>query len=368
MLPLSVLERTATSILYEIPPGRLDPKQKRTIGEDTRNRIPQLAYKGNTCWYYTLKFIRQQIGKNPCKELTQAREIERLCSLRRKAYTQHENSLPAIADQLFTKKESEILRSIDLAKAKFYVENKQAIQPMMETPEVLEGGPSLFPFIEEFAEKGKGSNMHEFLLDRKFSGRTKIDLEFFTNLGIGIKNIFASELTAANGYEKNHYENLSKLEKSSLLGFFACKISAEAYGLQKSSWAPSQKIDCLIEELRAKGPLYVGGNLGKPTYVDEPFKMNQKISGRDIYAWHKGANRNAEIGHAVLLIGAKKVQDKAFVYFIDSADPSDPNDRAKQKIYMISFANFAANICDLHGRKQANSPVGYAYHGSFKIN
>ncbi|HEV3270428.1 MAG TPA: hypothetical protein VGZ69_07290 [Candidatus Rhabdochlamydia sp.] len=368
MLPLSVLERTATSILYEIPPGKPDPKQKRTIGEDTRNRIPQLAYKGNTCWYYTLKFIRQQIGKNPCKELTQARKVERLCSLRRKSYTKHENSLPAIADQLFTEKGSDVLCSIDLAKAKNYVKNKQTTQPMMETPEFLEGRPSLFPFLEEFIKEGKKSNMHEFLLHKKFSGRNRINLEFLTNLGISLKEVFDSEITTANGYEKKPCKTLKDLEKSSLLGFFACKISAKVYDLQKSSWTPFQKIDCLIEELETKGPLYVGGNLGRPTYVDEPFKMSQKISERDIYAWRPGANRNPGLGHTVLLVGAKKVQGKAFVYFIDSADPSDPNDRSKQKIYMISYTNLTSNVCDLHGRGQQNSPVGYAYHGTFKVH
>ncbi len=368
MLSLSILERTDTSILYEIPPGKPDPKQKRTIDEDTRNRVTQLAYKGNTCWYYTLKFIRQQIGKKPCEELTKARRVEELCSLRRKAYTYHKNSLPAIAGQLFTKKGSEFLCSIDLAKAKYFVENKQIIQPMMEAPETLEGGPSLFPFIEEFVKESKDSNMREFLLNKKFNERNRIDLDFLTNLGTNIKEIFASEITTANGYEKNHCKTLNKLEKSSLLGFFACKISAEAYGLQKSSWTPLQKVDSLIKELQIKGPLYVGGNLGRPTYVDEPFKMRQKISGRDIYAWRPGGSRNPELGHAVLLIGAKKVQDKAFVYFIDSIDPSDPKDRSKQKIYMMSFANFTANICDLHGRSLQNSPVGYAYHGTFKMN
>ena len=70
MLPLSVLERTATSILYKIPSGKPDPKQNCTNGKDNRDRVFQSAYKGNTCWYYTLKFIRQQIGKNPCEELT----------------------------------------------------------------------------------------------------------------------------------------------------------------------------------------------------------------------------------------------------------------------------------------------------------
>ncbi|MEK7340149.1 MAG: hypothetical protein AABZ92_05510, partial [Verrucomicrobiota bacterium] len=312
--------------------------------------------------------IRQQIGKKPCEELTKERQIEKLCSLRRKAYTQHENSLPAVADQLFTEKGSDVLCSIDLAKAKLYVKNKQAIQPMIETPEALEGRPSLFPFIEEFIKEGKKNNMHEFLLDKKFKGRNEIDLGFLINLGTNLEEVLASEITTANEYEKNHYETLNKLEKSSLLGFFVCKISAEAYGLQKSSWTPLQKIDCLMKELQTKGPLYVVGNLGRPTYVDEPFKMSQKISERDIYAWRPGATRNPDLGHAILLVGAKKVQDKAFVYFIDSVDPSDPNDRSKQKIYMISYTNLTSNICDLHGRGQQNSPVGYAYQGTFKMN
>jgi hypothetical protein len=140
-------------------------------------------------------------------------------------------------------------------------------------------------------------------------------------------------------------------------------------GLKKSTWKPIDGSDSLISELKSKGPLFVGGALGKPAYMDAPYERTQKIANRAIYAWRPGAKRhpNSFVGHTVLLVGAKKVEKEAYVYFIDSVDPSDPKDLSKQKIYMISFNNFTNHITDLHGRLRQDSPVPYAYYGNFKI-
>ena len=96
--------------------------------------------------------------------------------------------------------------------------------------------------------------------------------------------------------------------------------------------------------------------------------MSQKISTRDIYAWRPGAERDESIaGHSALLVGVKKIQEKAFAYFIDPNDSSDPLDKYKQKIYMISFTNLTSNICSLTGCKELDSEIGYAYSGNFKV-
>lgn len=369
MLPLSILEKTDNSVLYEIPAGKPNPRQNCTVGEDQRDRVMQSAYKSNTCWYYTLNFIRNRIGKAPCEQLSKEREIERLCSLRRKAQTEHENSLPAVANQLQNQLGSVALSYIDLTQAQFLIENGEKLQPILETPEALEGRPSLFPFIAEFLDQEQCKNMHEFLLMKKFNTWNEINIQFLSNFNLNVEQLLESEINEENGYKKINWEKLDPVKKAGFLDFFARDVSAKAYGLQKSSWRPEKGIDGLIDELKKNGPLAIGGALGRPAYIDEPFKMSQKLAGRDIYAWRPGAKRHPTTfsGHSILLIGAKKIQDKAFVYFIDPIDPSDPQDKPSQKIYMISFSNLTSTIYNLHGRMRQDSPVPYGYYGSFKI-
>ena len=71
------------------------------------------------------------------------------------------------------------------------------------------------------------------------------------------------------------------------------------------------------------------------------------------------------VGHAILLIGAQKIGARAFVFYNDSSDPSDPRDLSKQKIYIISYDNFLSSISDLDGilREYSDHTAGYAYHG-----
>jgi len=369
MLSLSILERTNNSIIYEIPAGKPDPQQKCTVDGDVRDRVMQAASKGNTCWYYTLNFIRRRIGDGLSEDFSEGRKIEKLCSQRRKAQTNHDNSLPAIAGQLQNQLGRDTLGGIDLEKAKFLIENREKLQPIIDTPETLEGSPSLFPFIEEFLKERNCRNMHEFLLIKKFSVLNQINIKFLSDFGISVEKLFEEETSEEHGYTKINWEELNVLEKAGFLDFFARDVSAKAYGLKKSSWTPLKRIEGLIEELKKNGPLYIGGAFGRPAYIDEPFKIGQKLAGREIYAWQKGAKRHPITfsAHSVLIVGAKKIQDNALVYFIDSLDPSDPKDLSKQKIYVISFTNLSLHICDLHGRVRKDSPVPYAYYGNFKI-
>ena len=190
MLPISILENTDHSIVYEIPAGKPNPSQKYSLAEETQDRVYQEAYKGNTCWYYTLNFIRNRIGKVPSDELLKEREIEKLSSVRRKAQTAHENSLPAIANQLQGEIGMRMLKGIDVEKAKWYIKNRAIIQPILETPETLDGAPSLFPFIEEFLREGKCKNMHEFLFNKKSVKRNEINIEFLSKFNINPEQFY----------------------------------------------------------------------------------------------------------------------------------------------------------------------------------
>lgn len=372
MTSLACLKNTETSILYSMPAGKPNPSKPCPLENDKRDRVMQLAYKGNTCWYYVLNYIRMRIGKNPCAELKLAREIEARCSAHRKAITKHELSLPAIADQLSTERGKKMLEEIDQNTANFFKNNWKMIAPTIETPEALEGCPSLLPSLEEFLKRNKEKNMYEFFLWKKFTLRIELHTKFLQSFDVDPQKEFEAEITKKNGYDPKRYQwkTLDLTEKAALLDFFTRKLSAEKYGLTKSKWTPLSGIDGLISELKEHGPLSIGGIFGHTAYVDKPFKTSQTIASREIYGWKPGAQRQelTVAGHSVLLIGAEKVQDKAYVYFIDPIDTSNPKDISKQRIFKISFANLESSICDLHGRLTLDSPeaVGYAYHGNFK--
>lgn len=370
MLPISILEKTNSSIVYEIPPGKPDPQQTCPLGEETRSRIFQSFYKGNTCWYYAFNFIRMRIGKNPPEGLQEKRKLEERCSQRRKKQTAHENSLPAITEQLTTELGRAGLITMTLESVQSLLKNRKELEPLIDSPQSREGGPALFPFIEEFKREATCDNMHEFLINKKFDKRNEINEEFLNLFGKSGKELFHSQITPHDpSYQQEEWEELSITTKGALLDFFARDLSAQAYGLKKSSWKPLESMDRLIEELNQKGPLFISGDFGKSAYVDQPYERKEEVGGRKVYAWRPGAKRHPEmfLGHSVLLIGAKKTQDLSLVYFIDPIDPSDPRDRSKQKIYAISFKNLTDHICDLSGQVRKDSIMGYAYHGNFKI-
>jgi hypothetical protein len=154
------------------------------------------------------------------------------------------------------------------------------------------------------------------------------------------------------------------------LEWYVRDLHADFYRLGRSSWNPLQGIDKLLAELKEKGPLMVGGNLGRSSYAPSVSlcTMTKQISGRDIYYWEKGTeHQKLTTSRTILLVGAKKTQNRAFVYFIDPQDPSDPLDRSKQKIYMISYENLTSIICSVYGECEKSIDTEYAYHGHFKI-
>lgn len=358
MLPISILEKTSNSILYEIPAGKPNPKQKRALNEETRDRVVQSAMKGASCWYYTFNLIRSKIGKNPCEELMKERDIEKLCSLRRKELTSYDDAFPISIAELYSESDNELLKQMDLKNARLFLKEQKLDQSMSSLSETLEGRSSLNSYLEEFVKENKYKNLHEFLLYKRSSKSMEINLKFLSSFATDIDKMLKHE----------NWEKLDIEAKANALDCYVRDFTADLYKLQKSSWKPKQGIDGLIDELQKNGPLMVLGKLGVCAYIDSPFKMSKQLAGRDIYAWQPGAKRDvSSAGHTVLIIGAKKIQDKAFVYFIDSTDPSDPKDKSKQQIYMISLTNLTSNIYSLSGRKNSDSQSGYAYFGNFKI-
>lgn len=140
-------------------------------------------------------------------------------------------------------------------------------------------------------------------------------------------------------------------------------LKIENFGLKISGWTPENGIDGLIVSLKAHGPLAIKGLFGKHIYKEAPFAMKDLIASKEIYAWPKGAplSEQSNSCNSVVIIGAKKVTEKGYVYFVDPQDANDPNDLSIQKIYLISFERFCNNLYDLHMEKyDPNQKSDYA--------
>lgn len=374
MYTLNTLENSISSILYEIPAGKPDPTQICPKENDKRDRVFQSASKGNSCWYYVYNYIRKRIGKNPCAELKEAREIEVRCSALRKTLDKQKFLFPFVICLITDEEMKDTLQKIDMKQAKSLIQNWKIVGPKLESPARMEkypGHPTLLLSLKEFIEQNSEKNLYDFLFKKMVGMRSEANLKFLNSFGVDPQKEYENLINPKNGYiEGVEFQKLTDLGKASFIECFVRQLCAKKYGLQISKWMPLKGIDLLITQLKEQGPMAIGGMLGKSFYVDSPFKMSQKIGGRDIYAWKPGAKR-VQMGiicHQALLIGAKKVGDKAYAYFIDPNDSSDPKDISKQQIYMISYENLVKSLCDLNGSFQPTSPssIGYALHGNFQ--
>lgn len=356
MLPVSVLENNSTSILYELPAGKPNPQQQCVAQEERRDRVFQSSMKGANCWYYTFNFIRKRIGKNPSQELMAERAIESICSQRRKELTAYDDTFPVTIGELYSDSDMELCKRLDLKTAQLFLMSE--FSTCCSLSEIMDGRSSIVPYIQAFINEKGHNNMCDFLRYKRASKLIEINMKFLSHFRTGVHQLLGHP----------QFKEFDIEMQAAAIDTFVRDVHADLYKLKKSTWNPLQGIDKLIEELKKKGPLMILGTFGCSSYIDAPFKMKEKISGRDIYAWRAHSKRTERVdAHSVLLVGAKKIQDKAFAFFIDSLEPSDPADKNMQKIYMISFSNLLSNIYSLTGRKETHSEIGYAYYGNFKV-
>jgi hypothetical protein len=195
MLPLTVLERNKNMILYEIPPGKPDPKQRCALHEESRNRVFQSGLKGAACWYYTFNFLRRRIGKNAGSELSKEREVEKACSQRRKELTAYDNAFPISIAELYTQSEIALLKRLNLQNAQLLLDSQMANSPAVTAN--LNGRSSLVPYLEEFLREKKYANLYEFLIFKRSMKSIEINTKFLKSINFNMQT-----LTAADNWKK----------------------------------------------------------------------------------------------------------------------------------------------------------------------
>lgn len=266
LLPLVTLERTDNSILYELPPGKPDPNQKCTVGEESRTRVLQSGVKGACCWDYTFNLIRPRIGKHPDKELLKERFIEKICSQRRKELTAYDDAFPISITELYLQSTATLLEKFDLEKAQLFLKDPDSSLCCFSA--ILDDRSNIIPYIQEFIKEKKHKNMYEFLIFKRSCKSIELNLKFLNHFPTDIDKMIEDE-----NWKKWDIER-----KAAALDIYVRDFSADLYQLKKSSWQPLNGIEKLINELQTKGPLMILGDFGPSAYIDLPFIMNRQIA------------------------------------------------------------------------------------------
>ena len=125
-----------------------------------------------------------------------------------------------------------------------------------------------------------------------------------------------------------------------------------------STYSSSQKTETLIKELLRKGPLVALGGMGPGCYVNQPFKLKNKVCEQDIYGWKPGTQRTAYPRNGYwMIVGAKKIADRGYVYFTMAEDHTQNQktyireyrpSNTDTKIYITSHKTFRNYLCDLY--------------------
>lgn len=147
------------------------------------------------------------------------------------------------------------------------------------------------------------------------------------------------------------YRGFLRLENSPDTIFFA---KPPKILINENDWIwyqTSKKIGDLMLDLRERGPLVGQGKLGPSTYVLQAQFLHE-LHGRKIYGWKPVTERSTKLfSSSIIVLGARIVGDKAYVYFTTSLDITINKDDAHRThipscgtIYAISHAIFRNDI------------------------
>lgn len=320
-------------ILFDIPRG------KRYLTEPDES-IEQKKQKRNTCWYYAYNFLRVRYGSKINPSFHHERRIEKCFSDYRKGCTAIDNKM--IANNIF----------INKYHASHF--NKKAISHFLSTHTILD---HQVIFLNEFIQQNICNTLGDYVQFEDVSSRIKNCELLFSALGL-----------EANEVVKKYFpgEKLDSIDLNKLLSVYHISIENEAarqYGLKPTTWNPRDGIEGLISVLKSNGPLKVAGRLGSSYYHGKPHVLDEQFGKRKIYGWKPGEYKFTSHGliHAVVIIGAKKINYKKYVYFIDPNDPSTPG--KKGKLYKISYDRLVMSIDNTIGQQFINTPEGcFGYH------
>ena len=205
----------------------------------------------------------------------------------------------------------------------------------------------------------------DILTDKRLQRSNDVMIQTLLKLNVTPEAMYQSfharEATFQKRYGSKTWEQLGTRDKVFLLQIFLRQLSIQRYDLQKSKWHPKLGLQALVDELKERGPLAVGGVLGKLSYDKPPIQAKLPLNGRQIYYYTDG-NVTNDSYQAVLLVGAKVTEDnKGFIYYLD---PLDAQECKEQRTFVARYSRFVSGLADLNGvmRNDAPDEVGYAVY------
>jgi len=350
-------------IFHRLPPGKPDP-------DNPNRRIAQEPCTEITCWDDAVETIRHtNEGSQGTRELFRV--------WRRDTIAKIEDSLPSEFRQLNHPQLKGAFLELDREAAAKKLQDPAFMETF--TPEQkTEEAPSVLPYLTRFITQQKFANFYAFgvaslpkVREQIAGKRFHINQLFLSSLSTTPEELF-KEAWGTNGIYRRKYtsglwKDVPPETKCRLADTFARYICAkEVHGLSQSSWAPDQSIEQLISELKTRGPLVVGGNIGEAAYEEIALpECVELINGIPVYSWKGAEKPRYHEGHAVTLIGAKKHRGAEDVYYLDPIDESKPMETYR-RAYKVSYEFLRRNIIGSlvpwpwpeHGEV---SPQGYAW-------
>ncbi len=280
--------REENRLIFELPRGK--------IGKDGEVTL-QKGQKGQTCFFYAMKRLltNEQIRSPHGKE----------CALRRKMITAGGSGGDSVEEYYRTAMKA----------------NQTFLRAKGIDPEVA---------------------ARDFYIDILKKGMAEMPAEYFSPAGIAeLMAMVEPLLVVQKPWYKVEHMNAA-----------AHRVMARGHGLEEIPCKDLLTMEKLMHSLKTKGPLLINGRFGKDFYAGlEPTKFEEKVGGHDLYGWKKGALTVSGIGftHVIVLVGAEIKAGKAYVYWIDPAEPNDPAQPGGQRWYVSSFQAIASRMASLVG-------------------
>lgn len=380
-------------IYYSLPLGKEDTAciaTPKTLGN--RRRIAQGGQKGPLGWYYAAKKIRLTIGRLHVPQYSKERETEGHVS----KFSKESRKIYALSNRSL-----EIIKSIQekywwlnlniKSEAKCFL-NNYLLQLEPNEVEDKDKHAAYIILLENYINDTEHDTLEKFVTSSSKKAMSFNCLFLLKNLSVDCESAYRDlrasilypdylslkrKANQSPSFDKNDDKLLDKW--ASLLGqdhlgswktlntdqraenyiTISQNQSLKALGFEESKWNPlSPFADSkgLMQELKTKGPLLVLGGFGKCFYNTECYDIaaispNAALPDQPTYGWLSPSNPvlEAAVVHSVVIVGAKLIQDKEFVYFIDPHDESIPWEPEKRRVYVITNRRLIANISSFTG-------------------
>ena len=163
-------------------PGKPDPQLPPS--DKPRSRVKQSRQKGDTCWYYALQILRNEmkIGKNPLPHQLEKRKIEVMISNYRKSLTKICDELNfniKIARQILSQTKKKC--TIDVAKL--------IIKKISKEDAAKPDSKNILKALSEFTSQKKFDDLEIYARNRYEESHLDIDVLFLKEISIPVKEV-----------------------------------------------------------------------------------------------------------------------------------------------------------------------------------